>query len=175
MKIHFGIALLFYGSITLVQSLLAQSSLPATDVTAATVQAFVKALPPGVVSDRPIRVVDVGGYRVGIYGVYRPKSSVQVATLHETKVTEVYQILEGAGTLVTGGTIVDGKKSTAALTSIGHTSVNGPRIEGGVSRRVSKGDMVIIPGGTPHWFSNLESDLTYVIMRPDPESTIPLK
>lgn len=169
MKATIGIALLFAASVS------AQSSLPATDITAATVQAFLKALPRDSVNDRPIRVIDVGGYRVGIYGVFRPKSSTQVATLHETKVTEVYQMLEGAGTLVTGGTIVDGKKSTAALATIGHASVNGPRIEGGVSRRVSKGDFVIIPGGTPHWWSNLESDITYVIIRPDPESTIPLK
>jgi hypothetical protein len=39
--------------------------------------------------------VDVGGYRVGVYGVYRPKASVQEAILHETAVTEVYQMLEG--------------------------------------------------------------------------------
>jgi mannose-6-phosphate isomerase-like protein (cupin superfamily) len=156
-------------------SISAQSSLPATDISAATVQAFLKALPRDSVNDRPIRVMDVGGYRVGLYGVFRPRASVQVATLHETKVTEIYQMLEGAGTLVTGGTIVDGKKTTASLAAIGHASVNGPRIEGGVSRRVSKGDFVIIPGGTPHWWSNLESDITYLIIRPDPESTIPLK
>ena len=173
MKLNASVALLF--ALTCGGSIGAQSSLPATDITAATVQAFLKALPRDSVNDRPIRVIDVGGYHVGIYGVFRPKASVQVATLHETKVTEVYQMLEGAGTLVTGGTIVDGKKSTAALATIGHASVNGPRIEGGVSRRLSKGDFVIIPGGTPHWWSSLESDITYVIIRPDPESTIPLK
>ena len=89
-------------------ALIAQSSLPATDITAAAIQAFVKALPRDAVSDRPIRVVDVGGYRVGIYGVFRPKASVQEAILHETRVAEVYTMLEGAATLVTGGTIVDG-------------------------------------------------------------------
>jgi mannose-6-phosphate isomerase-like protein (cupin superfamily) len=151
----------------------AQAPLPATDVTAASIQAFVKALPRDAVNDKPIRVVDVGGYRVGIYGVFRPKTSKQEAILHETKVTEVYQMLDGVGTLVTGGTIVDGKRMQGA--AIGHFSVRGPRIEGGVSRRVVKGDVVIIPGGTPHWWSNLEGDITYMITRPDPESTIPLK
>jgi mannose-6-phosphate isomerase-like protein (cupin superfamily) len=154
-------------------ALIAQSSLPATDITAAAIQAFVKALPRDAVSDRPIRVVDVGGYRVGVYGVFRPKASVQEAILHETKVAEVYTMLEGAATLVTGGTIVDGKHSASA--AIGHGSIRGPRIEGGVSRRVAKGDVIIIPGGTPHWWSNLESDITYSITRPDPESSIPLK
>ena len=99
MKPHAVFALLV--ALTCGRSISAQSSLPATDITSATVQAFVRALPRDAVNDRPIRVIDVGGYRVGIYGVFRPKTSTQVATLHETKVTEVYQILEGSGTLVT--------------------------------------------------------------------------
>ena len=150
-----------------------QTPIPATDLRAASIQTFVKNLPRDAVNDRPIRVVDVGGYHVGVYGVYRPKAAKQEAILHETKVTEVYQMMEGTGTLVTGGTIVDAKRTQAA--AIGHSSVRGPRIEGGVSRRVVKGDIIIIPGGTPHWWSNLESDITYLIVRPDPESTIPLK
>jgi quercetin dioxygenase-like cupin family protein len=44
-----------------------------------------------------------------------------------------------------------------------------------VSRRVVKGDVIIIPGRTPHWWSNLEGDIAYMIIRPDPEATIPLK
>ena len=63
----------------------AQSPHPATDVTAADIQAFIKALPRDAVSDRPIRVVDVGGYKIGTYGVFRPKSSTQEAILHQTK------------------------------------------------------------------------------------------
>ena len=153
----------------------AQAPLPATDVTAAQIQAFLKALPRDAVSDRPIRVVDVGGYRVGVYGVFRPKSARQQATFHQTKVTEIYQMLDGAATLVTGGSIVDPVNTSAAAKSIGHSSVVGPSIQGGVSRRLAKGDVVIIPGGTPHWWSNLETDITYLIFRPDPESSIPLK
>ena len=161
------------GGMTLAVSASAQTSLPATDVTAAAIQAFLKELPPGVVSDKAIRVVDVGGYHVGVYGVFRPKSAVQGAILHQTKVTEVYQMLDGAGTLVTGGKIVDGKPTAPGLG--GHISISGPRIEGGVSRRVVKGDVIVIPGGTPHWWSNLETDIHYLIVRPDPEATIPLK
>src|SRR5437870_5588529 len=108
---------------------IAQSSLAATDITAASIQAFVKALPRDAVNDRPIRVIDAGGYRVGIYGVFRPKASTQEAILHKTKVAEVYQMMEGAGTLVTGGTIINGKETPSA--GIGHSSVRGPRIEGG--------------------------------------------
>jgi mannose-6-phosphate isomerase-like protein (cupin superfamily) len=150
----------------------AQMPLPATDITAADVQAFLKQLPPNAISDRPIRVVDVGGYKVGVYGVFRPKSVRQDAVLHETRVTEVYQMLEGAGTLVTGGTLMDADKGSVG--GVGKT-FRGSRIEGGVSRRVTKGDIIIIPAGTPHWWSQLEGDISYVIIRPDPEGRQTLK
>ena len=75
-------------------------TLPATDVTGAAIQAFVEKLPKNATSDLPIRVVDVGGYKVGLFGVFRPKASNQEAVLHETTVSEIYYMLEGAGTLV---------------------------------------------------------------------------
>ena len=151
-------------------ALAAQSPNPATSLSADDIQAFLKALPRNEVSDKPIRVVDVGGYRVGIYGVFRPKGSAQDAVLHETTGSEVYQILEGAGTLVTGGSLVDTWREPASLGTL-----RGKRIEGGVSRRLAKGDMVIIPGRLPHWWSNLEGDMTYLIMRPDTDNKLPLK
>jgi mannose-6-phosphate isomerase-like protein (cupin superfamily) len=143
--------------------------LPATDITATDIQAFLKALPRDRVSDLPIRTVDVGGYHVGVFGVLRPKSVKQEANLHHTKVTEVYQILDGAGTLVTGGKLIN------AHPTANGGGEQGTGIQDGVSRRVSKGDVIIIPGYTPHWFSNIESDLTYLITRPDPEGKLKLK
>src|SRR6266850_1583688 len=126
--------------VMLARSASAQSPLPAVDVRAPDIQAFIKNLPKDAVSDHPIRVVDVGGYKVGTYGVFRPRTAKQEAVLHETKMTEVYYV-----------------------------------IEGGVSRRIAKGDVVIIPAGVPHWWSNLEGDLSYLIIRPDPEGTQKLK
>ena len=56
----------------------AQEAPQATDVTAAEIQAFIDALPRDRVSDRPIRVVGVtGDYRVGVYGVFRPRGSAR--------------------------------------------------------------------------------------------------
>src|SRR2546430_17394691 len=52
----------------------AQAPTAATDITAAQVQAFIKDAPHDRNSDRPMRVIDVGGYRIGIFGVFRPKS-----------------------------------------------------------------------------------------------------
>jgi hypothetical protein len=145
-------------------------SLPATDVTNVDIQAFINALPRDAVSDRPIRIVDVGGYHVGVYGVLRPKTIAQEGNLHQTKVAEIYYILDGNATLVTGGTLPNPKPLRP-----GSTTFQSTRIDGGISRKVSKGDVVIIPGRTPHWFSSQDGDLRYLIFRPDPEGTLSLK
>jgi mannose-6-phosphate isomerase-like protein (cupin superfamily) len=149
---------------------LAQEAPQATDVTSADIQAFINALPRDRVSDRPIRVVEVtGNYRVGVYGVFRPKDFRGGANLHQVNTTEIYYMVEGVATLVTGGTLTD---STPAPSG---TSIRGSGIEGGVSRRITKGDVVIIPGHTPHWWSELETDIEYLIFRSDPENRLPLK
>jgi len=61
-----------------------QTPPPAVDVTAADIKAFIDGLPADRISDQPIRIVDVGGDKVGVYGVFRPKSATQDAILHET-------------------------------------------------------------------------------------------
>jgi mannose-6-phosphate isomerase-like protein (cupin superfamily) len=86
-------------------SVRAQAPTAATDITAAQIQAFLKDGPHDRTSDRAIRVVDIGGYQTGVFGVFRPKNSPVSANLHQTKVGEVYYILEGAGVLVTGGSM----------------------------------------------------------------------
>jgi mannose-6-phosphate isomerase-like protein (cupin superfamily) len=157
-----------------VSAVSAQTPPGATDISAADVQQFLQQLPREVASDRPIRVTDVGGYRVGIYGVFRPKASPGNAVLHETKMTEIYYVLEGGGTLVTGGAL---REPTARQRSKNSSmfNVTSAGIAGGVSRQVSKGDIVIIPAGVPHWWSSLDDDVTYLIIRPDPGSEQPLK
>jgi mannose-6-phosphate isomerase-like protein (cupin superfamily) len=156
--------------------LLAQTPPPdvppvATDVTAADISAFIDALPRDRVSDLPIRVVDVtGDYRVGVYGVFRPKDLPGDANLHRVNTTEIYYMLSGTATLVTGGTMVDAYEAPTSPTSL-----RAPRVEGGVSRRVVPGDVVIIPGHTPHWWSALESDIEYLIFRPDPDNRLRLR
>lgn len=61
---------------------------------------------------------------------------------------EFHYILEGSGTLVTGGKIVRGADDTAT-------------IEGGQTRHVQQGDFILIPKDTPHWYSEVDS-LTYL-------------
>ena len=142
--------------------------LPALDVPSADVKAFIDNLPKDRVSDLPIRVTDVGGYKVGIYGVFRPKGMPGDANVHETTVSEIYYVLEGTGTLVTGGRLLD-DRSAGTSPNTGRPNRRGSGIEGGVSRRVGPGDIIVIPGRLPHWWSALDSDIRYLIYRPDPE------
>ena len=143
----------------------AQETPEATDVTSADIQLFINALPRDRVSDRPIRVVSVtGDYQVGVWGVFRPKEFPGGANLHEVNTTEIYYMVEGVATLVTGGTLTETNDRTP-----------GRGIEGGVSRRVTKGDVIIIPGHTAHWFSELETDIEYLIFRTDPDNRFELR
>ena len=148
----------------------AQQTPQATDVTSAEIQKFLNALPRDAISDRPIRVVEVTGeYRVGVYAVFRPLEVQGRANLHAVNTTEIYYMVEGVATLVTGGSLID------PTSSGNNTLVRGSGIEGGVSRRVTKGDVIIIPGRTPHWFSELETDIEYLIIRTDPDNRIPIR
>jgi quercetin dioxygenase-like cupin family protein len=58
---------------------------------------------------------------------------------------------------------------------MGFSNLMGARIEGGTSRPVSKGDIIVIPGRVPHWWSHREGELTYLIIRPDPDGSLKLK
>ena len=154
-----------------VASSAAAQALPpsAVDVSAARIEEFIDDLPDDRISDLPIRIANVGGYRVGVYGVFRPRELPGDAIRHETSVTEIYYMLEGTGTLVTDGTLVD-ERSTGTSPNTGRPNFAGSRIEGGVGRRMVPGDVVIIPGNVNHWWSSLDSDVRYLIFRPDPDN-----
>ena len=168
-KIAVAIALVFT-TLTMAQTPAPAVPPVATDVTAEDIVKFIDALPRDRVSDRPIRTVEVtGDHRVGVYGVFRPKAIPGGANLHPVNTTEIYYMLKGYATLVTGGALADPRPAPSPSTSI-----RGSGIEGGVSRRVVPGDVVIIPGHTPHYWSELETDIEYLIFRSDPDNRIGL-
>jgi mannose-6-phosphate isomerase-like protein (cupin superfamily) len=140
----------------------------ALELSATDIKGFIDKLPKDRISDSPIRITDVGGYKVGVYGVFRPKGVVQAANRHETTVTEIYYMLEGTATIVTGGTMVE-EKSSGSSPNTKRPNFQAPRIQGGVSRHVGPGDVIVIPGNLPHWWSSLDTDIRYLIFRPDPE------
>jgi mannose-6-phosphate isomerase-like protein (cupin superfamily) len=157
-------------------------SAEATYVSAADVQATVTRPPqaggmPGVNPQPNIRVVDAGGYNVAIGALHRPQTPPGVAAVHY-KVSEVYHVIDGAATLVTGGTMVNAKTRPPDDVSVKFEDgpgASGSSIQGGTSQRIKAGDLVVIPAGVPHWFSAIEGSITYVVVRVDPGRILPVK
>src|SRR3989475_12515203 len=82
----------------------------ATDVQATDVQATVKEEIAKKLTDVPIRTVDAGGHNVSIAVVHRDKGTNLTGMAAHDKESEVYYVVEGSGTFVTGGTLVKAEK-----------------------------------------------------------------
>ncbi len=70
----------------------------------------------------------------------------QVANQHDSQ-AELFVVMDGTATMVTGGTIVTPVRNGA--------NVTGKSIEGGTRQKLAKGDFLIIPSGVPHWFTEI--------------------
>ena len=92
------------------------------------------------------RILQLAPYSANL--VYR--ASVGPAAVHE-KEAEMFYVIDGSATLTTGG------KLTAETRN--GDNLQGTGIEGGMSRTISKGDFVIVPENTPHWFSKIDGTL----------------
>jgi mannose-6-phosphate isomerase-like protein (cupin superfamily) len=82
------------------------------------------------------------------------RAAVGPAAVHE-KEAELFYVIDGSATLVTGGKLAGEKRTNAE-------NLTGTGIEGGNSQQVSKGDFIIVPENTPHWFSSING--TVVLM-----------
>ena len=102
----------------------------------------------GVVAGQATTVVETG---TGQIVVRRRQDGPNNASVHDD-LTEIYNIVSGSGTFVTGGAFASTQDRTAG-------------ISGGVSRHVQAGDFVVLPPGTPHWFSKIDGSITYVETR----------
>ena len=142
----------------------ATNATTATYVTTAEIDAALQQMPPtSTTYDKPIKTVDMGAYKVTIVVLRRIPSKTADSALVHDRVTEVYQILTGAGVFETGGALVDGQPVDLTSEAAG-PSVRGT-IQGGESRRMGPGDVVVIPPGVPHRFSKLEGTITYLVTR----------
>src|SRR5436309_1442236 len=79
------------------------------------------------------------------------RAAVGPAAVHE-KEAEMFYVIEGSGTLMVGGKLVNEKRSNAE-------NLGGTAIEGGSSHKVGKGDFFVVPEKTPHWFSAIDGTL----------------
>lgn len=83
-----------------------------------------------------------------------------MAEVH-TQDTDLIHVLEGSATFVTGGRVV-GPRNTAA------DEIRGSRIEGGETRVLAPGDVIIVPAGTPHWFQAVRGPVLYYTVKVRP-------
>jgi len=124
-----------------------------TMVSAAEVQAMIAKAKADRKDNQPIiaqSLIQLAPYNVSLE--YR--ASVGNAAVHETE-AELFYVVDGAATLVTGGKLTNENRTNAE-------NLTGTGIEGGMSRHVAKGDFVMVPERTPHWFSAIDG--TVVLM-----------
>ena len=116
----------------------------------ADLQAVLKKAIAGAADMATSNIANTDQYRVNI--VHRPKANFAIA--HPGN-TELHYIIEGSGTVVTGGKIV--RKPGAPASSA--------TIEGGETHKVTKGDVVIVPAGSAHMYSEVIGEITYLEVR----------
>jgi mannose-6-phosphate isomerase-like protein (cupin superfamily) len=148
--------------------------------------------------DNAIRVIDMGNYQLSVSVIHRgamggapaaaasaggaapaanpapacgqprPGTTGPGGILHDDT-AETYIVTSGSATLITGGTIVNGRRSAAdnEVTTI----LNGPSCSGVMvgytTREIKVGDIIVIPEGVPHGFSAIPDHVTYLSVRPD--------
>lgn len=129
--------------------------------------------------DQQVRDIDVGKLNLGVAMVHRGKLDAPApdSVAEHDLVGEVYHILDGTATLVTGPDLVDKKRRPATQENV--RLLNGPghsaaSIRNGVTHQLKPGDVVVIPAGTGHWFTKIDDHITYLMIRMDPDKVTPL-
>ncbi len=85
------------------------------------------------------------------------RSGPGVVEIH-TKETDIFYVLDGAATFVTGG------KATG-VTAADTPQPRGKSIDGGEVHQLTKGDVVVVPAGTPHWFKEVPGEINYFVVK----------
>jgi quercetin dioxygenase-like cupin family protein len=107
----------------------------------------------GPLADGPNLKVS-GGYRTGPYAPedYRPDVEV-----HTTE-ADLFYVIDGNATLITGGTVIGGRTTAPG-------QIRGSSVEGGQTHHLTKGDVMWVPAGVPHWFPQIPQPLSYLLVK----------
>ena len=150
--------------------------LPATLITASEIEEQKQQMLINEDLDVPMAMVKMGGssdiYQVGVSLVTRQKGQANTNYAVHDDVSEVYYVVEGKGRISVGGTIEDWERRPISVW-------NGPGSRGTISNgaidmSIEKGDVLIIPAGTPHKWILSEELTSYVVVRADPDAVTPL-
>ena len=150
--------------------------LPATYISAAQIEAHKQSMLGAKETDVAMTMVKMGGAsdnaQIGVSVVLRPKDGENKYYAVHDDVAEVYYVIEGKGTMKLGGTITDWERRPVSIEN-GEGS-RGTTAVGATNVTISKGDMLIIPAGTPHKWESSDQFTYYVVVRADPKGVAPL-
>ena len=130
------------------------------------------------VSDQQVRALDIGKINVDIGVVYRRALTGASPVAEHDLVSEVYHVISGSATLVTGPDIVDAKRRPSTIESVrllNGPGSNGASIRNGATYQLKPGDVIVIPAGVGHWFTRIDDHIRYLMVRIDPDKVTPLK
>lgn len=100
-------------------------------------------------------LLEVPGYKIHA----SRREAPGMAEIH-LRDTDIIYVLDGSATIVTGGTAVDAKATAT-------DELRGSAIDGGQARRLVKGDVMVVPNGTPHWFREVQGPFLYYVVKVD--------
>lgn len=103
--------------------------------------------------EKGMPLLEVANYKV--HASHRDEPGT--VEIHE-KDTDIIYMLDGTATLVTGGAVLDRKR-------IEPEEIRGSNVRGGESRKISRGDVIVIPHGTPHWFKEVNGPIDYYVVK----------
>ena len=131
-------------------------------------------------TDQQVRAHDIGKAHVGIGLVYRgPLDGPRPNSVAEHDlVSEVYHIISGSATLVLGPDIANRERRPATMQTVREFNGpgnNGSEIRNGIAYKLRAGDVVIIPAGTGHLFTQIDDHVRYLMIRIDPDKVTPIK
>lgn len=121
-------------------------------------------------TDQQIRMLDIGRANVGVALVKREQPG---GAAEHSLVSEVYYVLSGSGTNLTGTELIDPEPRVppSRLNGPGH---NASGIRNGVATELKAGDVYVIPAGVGHQFIHIDDHIEYILIRLDPDQIVPL-
>jgi mannose-6-phosphate isomerase-like protein (cupin superfamily) len=151
---------------------------PASYIPNEEIEAYLKRAIADRIIDQQVRAVDIGKSNVAIGVVHRTKIETPGEVAEHDLVSEVYHVMSGSATLVTGPEMEGMERRPATNTNV--RMLNGPghnakSVRNGVSHQLKTGDVIVIPAGTGHWFTKIDDHITYLMIRVDPDKVAPLK